>query len=114
MDATKIEEYKRRLEKERAELIKEIKKDQKPEDFGADLDHADEEANEAESLSNQLAEAQDLKERVNDIDAALNKIRAGKYGACEKCGKEIGDEVLNISPESRFCKNCKKQIARAK
>jgi len=110
MESKNIEEYKKKLEGERAKLIKEIGEDQKPQDFGADIDHSDEESNEAESLGNQLAEAQDLKERVNDIDRALGKIRAGKYGICEKCGKKIEEKVLDISPESRLCRNCKKAL----
>ena len=112
MEASKIEQYKKLLEKEQVELTKEANSDQKPEDFGADLDHGDEEANEAESFSNQLAEAQGLKERINEIDIALNKIRAGKYGLCENCGKEIEGVVLDISPESRLCQSCKKQLAK--
>ena len=104
----KIEAYKEELEKKKAELVKEVSKAEKPEDFGADVDDLDEEKNEAESLGNQLALAQTIKERINDIDHALGKIAVGTYGVCEKCGNAIEEEVLNASPESRFCKKCKK------
>lgn len=109
MNQTKIENYKKKLELERTGLMKELEKDQVPEDFGSDVDHFEEEASEAESLSNKLAAGQDIKERINDIDRALDKIRTGEYGPCEMCGGEIEEKILNISPESRFCKNCKKK-----
>ncbi len=101
-------QYKIKLEKEKEKLLKDIIRAEKPEDFGSDIDGSDEEKNEAESFGNQIAFAQTLKERINEIDAALNKIAAGTYGVCEQCGKKIEEKVLVASPESRLCKRCKK------
>lgn len=108
MGAEKIKEYQTKLEKDRAKLTEELLKEKTPEDFGSDVDHGEEEANEAEGFGYRLGEAQTTKERINAIDMALNKIREGKYGICEKCGKEIKEAVLNVVPESRLCQNCKK------
>jgi len=108
VNAEKLKEYKTRLEKERAQLIEELLKEETPEDFGGDVDHFEEEANEAESFGYKLAEAQTTKSRINDIDRALDKILEGKYGVCERCGKEIEAAVLDVVPESRLCQNCKK------
>ncbi|HVO28945.1 MAG TPA: transcriptional regulator [Candidatus Paceibacterota bacterium] len=107
MTPQKISEYKTALEKERSLVLSEIKQSEKPVDFGDDVDHFEEESDEAEEMGNQLAIAQDLKKRLNEIEAALAKIQNGKYGICEKCGREIEHEVLGIDPESRFCKSCK-------
>lgn len=107
MDNQKVEEYKKRLEKERALLTAEIKKNEKPPDFGSDVDHFDEETDEAEEFGNQLAIAQDLKNRLGEIDVALSKIQTGKYGVCEGCGREIEAGILDVDPESRLCKHCK-------
>lgn len=109
MDQEKIKEYKEKLEKERLKLIDELLKEETPEDFGSDTGHSDEETDEAENLGDRLALGHVTRERVNEIDAALNKIKEGKYGVCEKCGKEIESDVLDISPESRYCKNCKRK-----
>jgi len=109
MDKNKLDEYKNKLEAKRTELLAELKKDETPEDFGTDVDHGEEEANEAESFSEKVALGQSHKEQINDIDVALSKFEAGKFGICEKCGREIEDEVLRITPESRFCKGCKKE-----
>jgi DnaK suppressor protein len=107
MTQEKIAGYKVALEKERRLVLEEIKKNETPVDFGSDIDHFEEESDEAEELGNQLAIAQDLKKRLDDIEVALEKIREGKYGICEKCGREIETEILDIDPESRLCKNCK-------
>lgn len=108
MAPEELKTHKDKLEKERALLVAELRQNEKPTDFGSDIDHFDEETDEAEELGNKLAVMQDLKDRLGEIDIALEKVRVGKYGACENCGKEISGEILNIDPESRFCKNCKK------
>lgn len=76
-------------------------------DFGSDIDHLDEEADEAEEFGNQLGIVQALKERLNDVERALAKFEKGTYGVCEKCGKEIDKELLMAAPESRLCRECK-------
>jgi len=107
MNNKKIDEYRAKLEKERGLISQEMNVDSKPTDFGGDTDHYDEEVDEAEEFGNQLAAAQGLKERLNEIDIALAKIAEGKYGTCESCGKHIEEEILNIDPESRYCRTCK-------
>jgi RNA polymerase-binding protein DksA len=105
----KIERYREVLEREKEKLLKEIETDKKMLDFGADTaDPEDEEADEAEELGNELAVETVLRNRVNQIDAALKKIKDGAYGACSKCGGEISEKVLNAAPESDLCENCKK------
>ena len=107
MTQEKMMEHKKKLEQERKLILEEIKKNEAPVDFGSDIDHFEEETDEAEEVSNQLAVAQDLKQRLDDVEVALEKIREGKYGICEKCGGEIEEEILDIDPESRLCKRCK-------
>jgi DnaK suppressor protein len=76
-------------------------------DFGSDVDHFEEEADEAEEYGNQLSVIQALKERLNDIEHALSKFTNGSYGICENCREEIDAETLFAAPESRLCRNCK-------
>ncbi|MDP3947077.1 MAG: TraR/DksA C4-type zinc finger protein [bacterium] len=76
-------------------------------DFGSDVDHLEEEADEAEELGNQLGIVQALKERLNDVEHALAKFAGGRYGVCEKCGHEIEKELLMAAAESRLCRDCK-------
>jgi DnaK suppressor protein len=111
MTDEQLKQYKTKLEKERNLLAAEIKRTEKPVDFGSDVDHFDEDADQVEEVGNQLAIGRDLKNRLTEIDIALGKIHSGGYGLCEKCDKEIEPEILAIDPESRFCKEHKLQAA---
>lgn len=45
-------------------------------------------------------------QEVRKIEAALARIEAGEYGLCAKCGKDIGEERLNVVPFTPFCRSC--------
>lgn len=40
---------------------------------------------------------------LDDIDAALRRIEEGSYGTCEICGEPIGAERLSAIPWARLC-----------
>ncbi len=86
-----------------------IKKLYKVPEFGSDVDAGDEEADETEEFGKQLAIAQEYKKQLVDVDSALKKIEKKKYGICEKCGQKISLDVLEVAPQSRLCKDCKKK-----
>ena len=95
-------------------LLKEVKKTVEKEikrlgstDLGSDVDHGEEEADETEEIITQKGVTTSLKERLRDINLALDKIGAGAYGVCEDCGKDISLNLLKVNPESRLCKECK-------
>jgi len=44
-----------------------------------------------------------LGDQVAEVDQALKRLEAGDYGSCEKCGKPIGDERLEVVPTARYC-----------
>lgn len=102
-----MESYKNKLQHERLLVIREIKDLERPVNMGGDIDHGDEKTDEVEELSNRFGEENDLKKRLDEINAALGKIEQGNYGICESCNGKIGDEILDIDPESRLCKECK-------
>lgn len=107
MTKEKSENYKNKLQHERLLIFSEIKDLGKPVNLGDDIDHGDEKTDEAEELSNRFGEENDLKKRLDEIDVALGKIEKGDYGVCESCGGKIEEEILDIDPESRLCKECK-------
>ena len=43
---------------------------------------------------------------IRMIEAALQRIADDEYGACVKCGADIGEERLNVLPYTPFCRNC--------
>jgi DnaK suppressor protein len=51
-----------------------------------------------------------LKQRLVEIDKALQRIVEGTYGTCANCGKEIGAARLEHRPESIHCVDCQAAI----
>lgn len=111
LSESKINEYKSRLETERAKLLAGIRPEDSHENFyQADVVTPEEESDETEQYADQLALEQTHKDRINEIDMALNKIKTGEYGICENCGRGISEKVLDIVPESQYCEDCKKEM----
>ncbi len=44
--------------------------------------------------------------RLADLDQAADRLRAGDYGRCERCGKPIAPERLDALPAARTCMDC--------
>jgi len=97
------------------ELLK-LKRNQKK------LKQADPFSDETRTLENSMEE--DLDEQIGHFDSevkvnflnkrlvqlrkALTRIKLGKYGMCESCGKMIDTERLVINPEATTCVKCQK------
>lgn len=94
------------LKQEKKRLEKEVK-DMGSVDMGNDIDHGEEESDEMEEIVTHEGVTYSIKERLKDINLALDKIGAGAYGICEDCGGKISLDLLKINPESRLCKECK-------
>lgn len=69
----------------------------------------DEEADEVQEYENLLSLEQSLEVKLKDVNDALEKIRKGTYGICEKCGKAIEEERLKVYPAARLCITCNGQ-----
>jgi RNA polymerase-binding protein DksA len=46
------------------------------------------------------------RQKLREIDAALDRVAAGTYGRCEKCGREIGIDRLRALPTTTLCISC--------
>ncbi len=44
-----------------------------------------------------------LREQLDDVQRALDKLDAGSYGTCEACGETIAADRLEAMPATRFC-----------
>ncbi len=75
-------------------------------DSGAGSQTMEDEAGEVEEYVTNLPIEYSLETRLRDINLALEKIEKEKYGKCEKCGKSIPKERLEIAPEARLCLKC--------
>lgn len=50
----------------------------------------------------------ELVDRLRKIEKALFRIKRGKYGICERCGKMIDTERLAANPTAHLCVKCEK------
>jgi RNA polymerase-binding transcription factor DksA len=44
--------------------------------------------------------------RRDDLERALERLEAGSYGICERCGSPIGAERLAARPDASLCIAC--------
>lgn len=44
--------------------------------------------------------------QLASIRAALERVKAGTYGICDKCGGEIAPERLEYLPDTAYCTPC--------
>jgi RNA polymerase-binding transcription factor DksA len=116
MDKKLIEELNKKLETNRNSIKKEL------ESFASEdpnLKHnwdtrypnredgdKDEEADEVQEYDNKLSLEYSLELKLKDVNIALEKIKSGTYGVCEKCGKKIEEERLLACPEAKTCLKC--------
>jgi RNA polymerase-binding transcription factor DksA len=122
MDKKKIDELKEKLEKEKnllkTELQKFAQEDKKlkgdwdtkypQSNGGVGSQQMEDAADQVEEYSTLLPIEHNLELRLQDIELALEKIKKGTYGKCEKCGKEIKEERLEFYPEAKLCSDCQK------
>ncbi len=123
MNKKLLQKLKRKLEQEKEVLRKELrsfaKEDKKlkgdwdtrfPKWDGGEVGSAalEKAADEVEEYSTLLPIEYNLELKLKNIDLALEKIKKGAYGMCEKCGRKIDEKRLKIYPEARICLKCKK------
>jgi RNA polymerase-binding transcription factor DksA len=48
---------------------------------------------------------------LGEVDRALERLRAGRYGACLTCGSAIGRDRLEILPAAALCMACQRRVA---
>lgn len=104
-----LKKYEEILLKRKAELEKELSAIPLVTEMGSDTEGEirEEEADEAEEMTTNYALRQTLREELGEVNKALENVKTGTYGKCEKCGKDIELEVLNAIPESSWCEHCK-------
>jgi RNA polymerase-binding transcription factor DksA len=75
-------------------------------DSNADDEHDPEGATIAFERSQVDALAQQAVHHLAEVDAALERLRTGAYGVCERCGGQIPAERLEVRPVARTCVAC--------
>jgi DnaK suppressor protein len=110
MDAPAAEpeiDYRQLLEAERADLRHQLAElgfgdagSLKYDPNFADSSQVTAERGEAETLAGQLTDA------LGEVEAAIDRLAAGTYGLCERCGRPIAPARLEAMPAARRCIAC--------
>lgn len=112
LDAAFLEAQKAKLEAEQknldAELARIARKDPKGEDYHARFPeigrHEDENALEEEQYEAARSVEQSLELKLRDVNAALQRLVAGTYGACTSCGAAVDRARLEALPSAATCR----------
>ncbi len=114
-----LKEIEAKLLEEKAKLENELgqissKNAKNPTDYEANFpdfgSSEDENAAEVTTFTDNLTLERTLESALRDTNKALDNIKAGKYGTCKYCGKEIDEKRLLARPASSSCIDCKKRL----
>src|SRR3989339_203024 len=76
-------------------------------DYG---DKLDENAQEIDEYTTNLATDKVLEDTLRDIESALDRMEKGTYGICKYCHQEIGKKHLLARPVASACVPCKTKL----
>ena len=76
-------------------------------------DKSDENVQEIDEYTTNIATEKVLESALRDIDNALDRIKKGTYGICKYCKKEIGEKRLLARPVASTCVACKAKLQKA-
>ena len=52
--------------------------------------------------------------KLADVEEALGRLAAGRFGSCEECGSAIPAGLLAATPETRYCPRCDAEPVRVR
>jgi DnaK suppressor protein len=61
-----------------------------------------------------LRRAVATRRKLADVEEALGRLAAGRFGSCEQCGSQIPAVLLAVVPETRYCPRCDAEPARVR
>jgi DnaK suppressor protein len=79
---------------------------------GTDDEHDPEGATLAFERQHAAALLEQARDQLAAIDAALDRLREGRYGVCTRCGQPIGEGRLAARPVALTCISCAASASR--
>jgi len=73
---------------------------------GTDDEHDPEGATLAFERQHAAALLEQARDQLAAVDAALDRLGAGRYGVCARCGRPIGADRLAARPTALLCIRC--------
>lgn len=112
---SKLDEIKAILLAMKEDILKEITQSKKGDESSLSTDPSgdiyDQASNERErELTLLLGDRE--RDKLRNIEDALQRIEDGEYGVCEECEEEIPLGRLKVMPFARHCVRCKSDIER--
>jgi len=114
------EKYRTKLLEVREDLEKEIRRTENQHDQreGFHVNVADEDfdeqggdaASETVERSRVMAIIGNLRDMLDSVNEALNKLDQGTYGKCDVCGKQIPKKRLDALPHATMCIDCRARV----
>lgn len=90
--------------------VDEHEKDEHSAKFPEFGDKSDENAQEINEYTTNVATEKVLESALRDIESALKRIENGTYGVCKYCGKDIAEKRLEARPVASACVECKTKL----
>jgi DnaK suppressor protein len=120
LSAQRVSEFKKRLEAERRRLVASLERMETRGDELVDAgaeegdfdDAASDAATETLDRGTDMALEENLRGLLEEIDAALEKLKKGTYGVCDNCGCSIKVARLERLPHATMCVECQQRMER--
>lgn len=111
LDSATLTPERDHLISQRGELLSDINllKESLLGEVDVDLDEGDPDVVEREKSAALLST---LEASLASVEDALRAIERGTYGVCERCGKPIPPERLEVKPDATMCVNCQTEVER--
>lgn len=108
MDKKKTSHYQAKLEEIRASLVGDVARNLKSnkEEFSDIVADVNDDATRTYNRQLMLNLGEQDWEKLKLVEEAIETIKRGDYGICQKCEKSIPEARLNIVPFAKYCVEC--------
>lgn len=108
MDKKKASHYQTKLEEIRASLVGDVARNLKSnkEEFSDIVADVNDDATRTYNRQLMLNLGEQDWEKLKLVEEAIETIKRGGYGICQKCEKSIPEARLNIVPFAKYCVEC--------
>ncbi|MBN1595824.1 TraR/DksA family transcriptional regulator [candidate division FCPU426 bacterium] len=109
MRKTQLENYRKMLQAQKQTLLEKVKNsvDMNREDSSDEVKDAADFASDYYERELALGLSETERQRLQEVEDALDRIEGGSYGKCETCGSWIAPQRLEALPFAKLCIECK-------
>ena len=107
LSKTKLARFEKLFNEQREELRKLINNS----DMEVDIDGDDVDVVQANQIHDLASKSLGQRvRRLDSINAAIERIKAGNFGLCEECEEPIGEKRLTAMPHCTLCIECQEEM----